>query len=176
MKSHSAGDAPSADTLIARAVRLSRYVRRLLDAEPALKLDAGLERPFSAGEMRSMLANSSSAADADLARELRRLRKRVMLRMIARDLGGVAELPEVLATTTALAEVAISHAVGQLDQRLAAQYGVPHGAASGRVQQLHVLGMGKLGGGELNASSDIDLIFAYPEEGETRGPRSKIGR
>ena len=172
MKSHNAGKAPSADTLISRAARLSRYVRRLLDAEPGLKLDAGMERPFSAGEMRAALEAESGAADADLARDLRRLRKRVMLRMIARDLGGVAALPEVLATTTALAEVAISHALERLDQRLAAQYGAPHGTVSGRVQRLHVLGMGKLGGGELNASSDIDLIFAYAEEGETRGPRS----
>jgi glutamate-ammonia-ligase adenylyltransferase len=171
MKSHNVGDVPSDDSLLAHAARLSRYVRRLLDAEPALKLDAGTERPFSAEEMRSALETGSGAAGADLARELRRLRKRVMLRMIARDLGGVAALSEVLATTTALAEVAISHAVRWLDQRLAAQYGVPHGSASGRVQQLHVLGMGKLGGGELNASSDIDLIFAYPEEGDTRGPR-----
>jgi glutamate-ammonia-ligase adenylyltransferase len=171
MKSHNVGDAPSADTLISHAAHLSRYVRRLLDAEPGLKLDVGTDRPFSAAEMRSALEADSGAADADLSRELRRLRKRVMLRMITRDLGGLAALPEVLATTTALAEVAISHAVRRLDQRMAAQFGVPHGAASGRVQQLHVLGMGKLGGGELNASSDIDLIFAYAEEGETRGPR-----
>jgi [glutamine synthetase] adenylyltransferase / [glutamine synthetase]-adenylyl-L-tyrosine phosphorylase len=171
MKSHNVGDASSADTLLARAARLSRFVQRLLDAEPGLKLDAGVERPFSAEEMRAALQSDSGAADPELARNLRVLRRRVMLRLIARDLGGVAALPEVLATTSALAEVATRHALGQLDRRLAEQYGIPHGATSGRPQQLHVLGMGKLGGAELNASSDIDLIFAYPEEGETRGSR-----
>src|SRR5258707_669471 len=45
----------------------------------------------------------------------------------------------------------------------------PRGAARGQPQTLHVVGMGKLGGGELNVSSDIDLIFTYPEEGETTG-------
>jgi glutamate-ammonia-ligase adenylyltransferase len=172
MKSPNAGTASSADSLLARAAELSHYVRRLLEAEPSLKLDTGVERAFSADEMRAFLAQGSGPEEPqDLARALRGLRKRVMLRLIARDLGGLAALPEVLATTTALAEVAIVHAVARLDNRLAAQHGVPRGAASGRAQQLHVLGMGKLGGGELNASSDIDLIFAYPEEGETQGPR-----
>ena len=46
------------------------------------------------------------------------------------------------------------------------------GEPGGRAQQLHVVGMGKLGGGELNVSSDIDLVFVYPEDGETDGARS----
>ena len=57
------------------------------------------------------------------------------------------------------------------DADLSEQYGVPRGA-SGRRQQLHVVGMGKLGGGELNVSSDIDLILFYPEDGETDGAAS----
>jgi glutamate-ammonia-ligase adenylyltransferase len=172
MKSHNAGASPPADSLFARAARLSHFVRRILDAEPALKLDAGVERPFSPDEMRAALRVESGTADDALARDLRKLRKRVMLRLIARDLGRLAPLPEVLATTTNLAEVTVSHALSWLDRRLAAQYGLPRGASSGRTQQLHVLGMGKLGGGELNASSDIDLVFAYPEDGDTAGPRS----
>jgi glutamate-ammonia-ligase adenylyltransferase len=171
MESHNAGAAPSADTPIARAARLSHYARRLIDAEPRLKLDAGCERAFSADEMRAALAAAPGDDEASLARALRDLRKRVMLRLIARDLGGLAPLAEVLATTTALAEVAVRHALGRLDERLTAQHGRPWGAASGRAQQLHVLGMGKLGGAELNVSSDIDLVFAYPEEGGTQGPR-----
>jgi glutamate-ammonia-ligase adenylyltransferase len=55
---------------------------------------------------------------------------------------------------------------------LAATYGEPRGEHSGTAQQLHVVGMGKLGGAELNVSSDIDLILVYPEEGETDGPRA----
>lgn len=171
MESRNAPAGLHADAHIARAARLSRYAKRLLEAEPALALDAGTTRPFSAEEMRAFLNAQPSADDDTLKRALRALRKRVMLRLIARDLGGLAALGEVLATTTALAEVAVSHALGRLDEWLASRHGRPVGASSGRVQQLHVVGMGKLGGGELNVSSDIDLVFVYPEEGETQAPR-----
>jgi glutamate-ammonia-ligase adenylyltransferase len=172
MESHNAPAGLHADAHIARAARLSRYVKRLLEAEPALELDAGSAHPFSAGEMRAFLQARPSADDDTLARALRALRKRVMLRLIARDLGGLAALAEVTDTTTALAEITIAHALGHLEERLAERHGQPLAAADGRPQRLHVVGMGKLGGAELNVSSDIDLIFAYPEEGETQGPRS----
>jgi glutamate-ammonia-ligase adenylyltransferase len=171
MESHNAEAPLSADTVIARAARLSHYVQRLLDAEPELHLDGGSGRAFSADEMRDVLASALAGDEADLARSLRGLRKRVMLRLIARDLAGLAPLAEVVATATALAEVATAHALAHLDGTLAAIHGRPIGATSGQPQQLHVIGMGKLGGTELNVSSDIDLVFVYPEEGETRGPQ-----
>ncbi len=172
MESHNSGPLPSADTLVARATRLSHFARRLVEAAPRSGLDAEFGRAFSADEMRAALAADPGADEDGLKRALRVLRARVMLRLIARDLGGLASLDEVLATSTALAEVAASHALERLAERLATRHGRPVGAASGREQQLHVLGMGKLGGSELNVSSDVDLIFVYPEEGETRGPRS----
>jgi len=172
MESHNAGAASRADTPpLALAARLSHYAQRLLDAQPHLGLEAGIERAFSEQEMAAALEQSPAGDESALARALRELRKRVMLRLIARDLAGLAPLAEVLATTTALAQTTIRHALSRLDAMLAARHGAPVGAASGRVQQLHVIGMGKLGGAELNASSDIDLVFVYPEEGETRGPR-----
>ena len=171
METHNARTRFGADAHLARAARLSRYVSRLLEAEPALGLDAGTGQPFSAGEMRAFLSAHPSGDDDTLKRALRALRKRVMLRVIARDLGGLAPLAEVTETMTALAEIAISHALASLEERLAERHGRPLAAAGGRVQQLHVVGMGKLGGAELNVSSDIDLVFIYPEEGETQGPR-----
>lgn len=170
MESHNAPAALGADAQLLRAARLSRYVKQLLEAEPALGLDAGTGRPFSAEEMRAFLAAHPSGDDDMLKRTLRALRKRVMLRVAARDLAGLASLAEVTATMTALAEIAISHALASLEERLAERHGRPL-AADGRVQQLHVVGMGKLGGSELNVSSDVDLVFVYPEEGETQGPR-----
>jgi len=171
MVSHNAPAALHADAHVARAARLSRYAKRLLEAEPALGLDAETGRPFSTEEMRAFLHAQSSADEDSLKRALRALRKRVMLRLIARDLGGLAALPEVTATSTALAEITIAHALAGLEGQLAERHGRAR-AADGRAQQLHVVGMGKLGGAELNVSSDIDLIFAYPEEGDTQGPRS----
>ena len=171
MPSYNAPAGARADARIARAARLSRYAQRLLEAEPALELDARTEQPFSAAEMRACLQAQPSGNDDALKRALRALRKRVMLRLIARDLGGLAPLAEVTGTATALAEIAIGHAVADLERRLAEHHGRPIGAASGRAQQLHVVGMGKLGGEELNVSSDIDLVFTYAEEGDTQGPR-----
>ncbi|MBI2296053.1 MAG: bifunctional glutamine synthetase adenylyltransferase/deadenyltransferase, partial [Betaproteobacteria bacterium] len=165
MESHNALVLPPADPLLARATRFSHYARRLVEGAPSSGLDAGTARAFSAAEMRAVLAAHPASDEESLWRALRALRRQTMLRLMARDLGGVAPLPEVLATTTALAETAIRHALACLDESLAARHGRPVGAASGEIQQLHVVGMGKLGGSELNVSSDIDLVLVYPEDG-----------
>ena len=170
-ETHNAAAPHSADSALQRAARLSHYVRRMLESGSQPFPVAEVDRPFGAGEMRAALAGGSVEDEEGLARALRRLRARVMVRLIARDLGGLASLEEVLETTTALAEVSIGHALARLDGWLASRHGSPVGAASGRRQELHVVGMGKLGGSELNASSDVDLVYVYPEEGETAGPR-----
>ena len=109
--------------------------------------------------------------DQTLKTALRRLRKAVMLGVITRDLDGRANLAEVIDTITALAEESVAAATASHAQWLAQEFGNPLGAISGKRQQLHVIAMGKLGGGELNVSSDIDIVFAYPEDGETDGAR-----
>ena len=121
--------------------------------------------------MSEALRPAALAVDADLKPALRLLRQEVILRLMVRDLGGLADLAEVMRTTTALAETTIAAAVSHAAADLERRHGVPRGP-DGRVQQLHVVGMGKLGGGELNVSSDIDLILLYPEEGETDGARA----
>ncbi len=157
---------------LAEAARCSRYVRRLLAAEPALIKTLDADRPFTAGAMRALVAAAAIDDETSLARTLRELRKRVMLRLIVRDLAGWADLAEVTATVTALADVAIEAACDHLDVVLRGQYGTPLGQDSKTPQRLMVVGMGKLGGRELNVSSDIDLIFLYGEDGDTTGPRS----
>ena len=118
--------------------------------------------------------------ETSLKKALRQLRQRVMLRMMTRDLNGlvdsgadssVANLNEVMLTTSHLAEVSLQCAVDYLTTWQTAEYGTPVDV-QGHAQQLVVVGMGKLGGLELNVSSDIDLIFAYDEEGETNGEKS----
>ena len=121
--------------------------------------------------MRARLASLFADGDS-LSRAVRRLRKEVMLALIARDLAKRADLNEVVAATTALAETTIEAAVAGAHAELAGQFGEPRGEASGLPQKLHVVGMGKLGGGELNVSSDIDLVLVYPEDGETDGARA----
>lgn len=118
--------------------------------------------------LQSLVETASGDEAQRLAVALRRLRRRVLLTLIARDATGRAELAEVVATMTWLAELAVQSAVAAMARDLAAQHGLPIGA-NGVPQDLLVVGMGKLGGGELNVSSDIDLIFVYDEDGETNG-------
>ena len=168
---------------IADLPTLSHYVRRALHAElhslapESVVAVQGLEQwansAWTAERLRDALQLLIEHTGGDevqrLAVALRRLRRRVLLTLIARDATGCAELAEVVATMTWLAELAVQSAVAATARELAAQHGVPIGA-DGVPQDLLVVGMGKLGGGELNVSSDIDLIFVYDEDGETSGP------
>lgn len=106
-------------------------------------------------------------AGLPLDRAMRRVRNLLIAAIIERDLDGRADLHEVVTSMTAFADFAIRTHVQALSAELEAAHGVPMGEESGRPQQLMVLAMGKQGGGELNVSSDIDLIFVYPEDGET---------
>ncbi|MHB9103316.1 MAG: bifunctional [glutamate--ammonia ligase]-adenylyl-L-tyrosine phosphorylase/[glutamate--ammonia-ligase] adenylyltransferase, partial [Sulfuricella sp.] len=161
------------EQLIEKALHLSRYARRLTESDTAAldRLRVTLFTPWDAPAMQAVLDACTVADEASLKQVLRILRKQVMLRLIVRDLAGLADLREVMSTATQLAEVTVGFALSRLDGWLRQQYGAPVGDESGAEQDLVVVGMGKLGGGELNVSSDIDLIFAYPEEGETTGPR-----
>ena len=130
-------------------------------------------RPHPAGALEAALATElDGCGDEDrLGRLLRSFRNRQMLRMVWRDLTRRAHLEETLAALTELAEVCVRGALRVLHPLACARWGRPLGRESGRPQELVVVAMGKLGGGELNLSSDIDLLFAYPEVGETDAGR-----
>lgn len=130
-----------------------------------------LENPHAPGELRSQLqARLEDCADEDeLGRRLRRFRTRQQLRIIWRDLTRRAALAETCRDLSALADACIDLACEWLHRRQCEQFGTPIGRRSGEPQRMVVLGMGKLGAVELNLSSDIDLIFGYPEGGETEG-------
>jgi [glutamine synthetase] adenylyltransferase / [glutamine synthetase]-adenylyl-L-tyrosine phosphorylase len=157
----------------AEALEFSRYAARLRAGRPELVTEIleALDHPATWTE-EELDAAVRDVDEAGLAAALRRLRQRVFLATLLRDLTRRAELPEVCATTTRLAEVAIKAAVDLHHRRLASAHGEPIGAESASAQGLIVVGMGKLGGAELNVSSDIDLVFVYPEDGTTAGPKS----
>jgi glutamate-ammonia-ligase adenylyltransferase len=105
--------------------------------------------------------------------DLRLARQRLMLWLAFRDLNGLADLKEVTHSLSHFAELAVTHALTFIRQDLQARFGVPWSDSTNSEMPLMVVGMGKLGGLELNLSSDIDLIFLYEHEGETRdGPKS----
>lgn len=164
--------APAPAVVIDRACAFSHYLSRLLHARPeeGQALAARLAHPFDRAEMESFADWPALTQPDALMPALRRLRQAVMARIIARDVGGLAGLDEVVTTVSLLAEFAVERALVASRESLSA-FGQPIGADSGQPQALIVVGMGKLGGGELNVSSDIDLIFIYPEAGETDGER-----
>lgn len=183
-------DTSAATSLIDNILRYSRFVKRILEGEPKLREEL-LERlhiPFSWEEMLAFLHSPAGSVENEtgLHSALRQLRKRVILHLAARDLAGLANLHEVMATMTALAEVTIRFALERHHAWLAQpeRFGQPIGENTKTAQQLLVVAMGKLGGGELNVSSDVDLIFIYPEDGETNGSKpianheffTKLGR
>jgi glutamate-ammonia-ligase adenylyltransferase len=104
--------------------------------------------------------------------QLRQMRALEMLRIVWRDLAGWSDLTEQLADLSQLADAMIQFVVEKLYALQVARFGTPCDA-KGLPQPLLVLGMGKLGGRELNFSSDIDLIFCYPDTGQTQHPNPK---
>ncbi len=134
-------------------IGLSRFAQRVLAARPELAAELADPQRFTRAEMLNAL---EGLGDDALGAALRRLRNRVLLRVMARDLSGRAGLDEVCGTMTDLAEVSIERTVES--------------------QDLIVVGMGKLGGRELNVSSDIDLVFLYPGSAEAQERHERAGR
>ena len=162
-------------TGIRRLVDCSSFAAQLLskDAELLLDLLQNHQQMYVIAEMQHFINTTKISDENSLKKVLRQLRQRVMLRMMYRDLNGLAgstadSLNEVMQTATNLAEISLNTATEYLQTGLQTTHGRPLGN-SGAPQNLIVVGMGKLGGGELNVSSDIDLIFAYEKEGETEG-------
>ena len=154
----------------------SRFVEEAAERDPGmlpgLAGTGEFGRPRRAGEIAALTSGLADAGseEATFMAELRRLRRRELVRIAWRDLAGLAPLDETLGELSALADAAIASALDFGRRRLDARFGTPR-SSKGEAQELLVIGMGKLGGGELNFSSDIDLVFLFPETGETDGAR-----
>src|SRR5471030_468055 len=111
--------------------------------------------------------------EAALMKALRLFRKRILTRIAWSQAMLTSQCEETLYQLSELAETLIVSARGWLYDACCREFGTPM-SAEGVPQHLLILGMGKLGGGELNFSSDIDLIFAYPENGKTQGGRREL--
>lgn len=156
---------------------LSEFVARTCERHPALLselLDSGdLGKDYPGDEYadRGAAWLADCADEQNLAVALRRWRRREMVRIAWRDLAGMSALDQTLAELSALAAACTDLALAKLHDWSVERFGVPRDR-HGDPQRMVVLGMGKLGGQELNFSSDIDLIFAYERRGETDGRRS----
>lgn len=160
------------DPLLKHACYCSEFVTAALAADsglaPRLLQDGALARPFAAERLRLPVPpDSESITEPDFMRSLRLLRRDEMLRIALRDLAGWAELEETLTALSSLADFCLREACEYARRVLCERHGEPL-MADGAPQSLIVLALGKLGGGELNFSSDIDVIFAFPEHGNTQ--------
>lgn len=164
-------DGPAAQriqrTLIASdfAFDVWRTQPQLLGAEGLARLDSGADARQRAHEL------ASAPCATDVMARLRRFRRAESLRLVYRDANGLDELATTLADTSALYEVLLAAALERAQSQLQARYGEPRDD-EGTLQRLVVMGFGKLGGAELNFSSDIDLVMAYPQAGHTDGSRA----
>ncbi|MBS7458487.1 bifunctional [glutamate--ammonia ligase]-adenylyl-L-tyrosine phosphorylase/[glutamate--ammonia-ligase] adenylyltransferase [Coralloluteibacterium stylophorae] len=135
-------------------------------------IDTLVRQPALAGRLDDPAAPPPALAlenEADWQRRLRRWRAAESTRLIWRDVQGLDDVEATLAGCTRLAEQALAAALEATERRLAVRHGTLR-TREGAPQRLVVFGLGKLGGGELNFSSDVDLVLAYPEPGETDGP------
>ena len=162
------------------AISASGFLTDAFAANPALLAELLDSAELKVGDenaqaVRERVRNAlSGAKDKDeLASRLRNIRRREMTRIAWRDLGGAADLDQTLRDLSAFADAAIDEALRLLDVFQRARRGSPVDK-NGIEQHLVVFALGKLGAEELNFSSDVDLIFAYPENGKTTGQRVSI--
>ena len=161
------------DTLL-RLLGTSQFFADVLAADPeAFELVRGPARASpDVAELEKQLESWVHEAndEAGVLRAFRRFRRRQVLRIGVADVIRDRPLEEVTRAISRTAEAAVEVAVNYVLEHLKARYGQPI-TASGDSARLAVIGFGKLGGNELNYSSDIDLMFVHDAEGETRGRR-----
>jgi glutamate-ammonia-ligase adenylyltransferase len=186
------------DPILEESLRIgfafSRFVANVCLSKPALAFDliasGDLNRAYRGNDLfirysRLVSDNETGGPQTDhepspfdltpeaFQKKLRLFRNREMLRIAVRDLNDHANLSDTLTDLSALADICVEQALEYAYRQQTLQWGVPT-ADNGLPQRLVVLGMGKLGAFELNFSSDIDLIFAYPYDGQTAGTNKPI--
>ncbi len=154
---------PPAPCAEAAHSRFVQRVRRRYEAELALLPPGQPDRAAIEALVATLRERGRPLASA-----LRVARQLVLERLAVLDIEQGAPMPAITAVMTWLAEVSLCAALAQARLELDAQHGEPRNAAGERIA-FWVLGMGKLGGRELNVSSDIDLIYVYDDEGQTDG-------
>ena len=142
---------------------MHRHWEWLLDN--VLTFDSG--KPYDEAELAAGVGDDVE----ELKALLRHVRNRAMLRIVWREVQGTAGLDDTLSELSDLADAMLRVATQFAERLLEPRFGTVRNAGGQRIP-LVILGMGKLGGRELNFSSDVDLVFLFTEEGQTDGARS----
>ncbi len=163
------GKQPHAEAL-QRLVACSEFAGTIVLRDTPWFLDnlSGFDQPPDAAGLESFAGEADDVES--VKRLLRRYRNRFLLHVLWREVFGLASLDETLTSLSELADRMLDVATRRAEEALEPRYGFVRDR-DGRRVPLVILGMGKLGGCELNFSSDIDLIFLYPHDGKTDGAR-----
>lgn len=166
---------------LVNAIALSDFVVKQLYKQPELLRKWLIHSPSLADcedyaeRLQAVVYDKNLPIDTEiqLQQVLRQFRHTEMAILSFLQSNGLGSPQQIFERLSDLAEALVLIARDWLFNQLCREYGTPMNAL-GEVQELLILGMGKLGGRELNFSSDIDLIFTYPEAGETQGTRKPI--
>ncbi|HWV15930.1 MAG TPA: bifunctional [glutamate--ammonia ligase]-adenylyl-L-tyrosine phosphorylase/[glutamate--ammonia-ligase] adenylyltransferase [Cellvibrio sp.] len=166
-------DSSTFNAQLTRAFASSEFIAKTCAINPGFLVElvqsGALFRPLDDADLEAFSAALGACKnDGELDKALRQYRNKAMIRIIWRDLNRVTSMLQTTAELSRFADAAIQFSADYHYGELEKLYGVPMGNESGFPQPLLVLGMGKLGARELNVSSDIDLIFTYPEAGTTQ--------
>lgn len=165
---------------LTNALNWSHYLQRCVNTRPELaeRLLVDYQETVSCERILIWLKELGGSPESmppapieTCRQQIRRLRQRIFMTLIVRDINGLASLEEVTGAMSFLADLAIQMAYRTIMQTLVEAHGAPIDPDTGLPMEMLILGMGKLGGQELNVSSDIDLIMLYRAEGETTGQR-----
>ena len=158
---------PQLEQVLVGSDYVADQLQRHPDLVDQLEFNLGCYEP---GYLTKKIEDQIATVESEeaLSVQLRRIRRREMVRIIWRDLTRQADLTETTRVLSELADATTECALNWLHRELAKDLGEPT-SQDGSPQRMVVIGMGKLGAFELNLSSDIDLIFTFPENGETQG-------
>jgi glutamate-ammonia-ligase adenylyltransferase len=162
---------------LVRTLACSPYAAGVLARYPQvleeLATSGRLARASEPGEIATLLRAGVpvEVSEEEFLRRLRVVRHRELVRIIWREVAGLSIVTEGLRDLSDLADAAIGAAHAFAVESLRPRHGLPR-TGSGEPCGFGILGMGKLGGYELNLSSDVDLVFVFSDGGETDGPRS----
>ncbi|HZO99673.1 MAG TPA: hypothetical protein VFD30_05225 [Terriglobia bacterium] len=168
---------PTALTYLVAIFGYSGFLAETFLAEPELAVQFARDRNFTKLKTKEDLMQdfarfSTTNPEPWLAAQLARFKRRNYLRIGLKDVLGLSTLGETTLELSALADVILTNALLYCDQELMKRYGQPqYRDSQGRIARsgFSIISLGKLGGNELNYSSDIDLLFLYSHNGETSG-------
>lgn len=168
---------PAALTYLTAIFGASAFLAETFLADPGLPQQFARDRNFSKLKSKESLMQdyarySTASPDPWLSAQLGRFKQRTYLRIVLKDVLGISTLAETTLELSELADVLLTNALAYCDQELRKRYGEPqYRDMAGRIarSEFSVISLGKLGGNELNYSSDIDLLFLYSHNGETSG-------